>query len=274
MEMITRNERAVLQLLSQFGTISRMKFVKLMFLISQEHRLYDFVPYRYGPFSFQMYHDLLHLEREGYLHQMEEQIIFHTKKFPKPEELVRDTIGRYSNLFALQTDTEMVDYVYPLFPEYTMFSEIRRLKDYKRDETGIVTIGYEGKSIDRFLSQLVVHKVHTVIDVRKNPSSRKYGFSRTQLQDYLGRVGIEYLSMAELGIESEARKNLSDMEIPILLQRYASELPHHHAAIDTIQELGKTRKVALLCFEANPAHCHRGVIAEALQREGKNVVDL
>jgi uncharacterized protein (DUF488 family) len=274
MDMITRNERAVLFLLAQFGNISRMKFVKLMFLISQEQRLYDFVPYHYGPFSFQMYHDLLHLEREGYLHQTEDRIILHHQEFPKPEGLLQETVMCFSSQFGQKNDSEMVDYVYPRFPEYTILSEIRRLKEYRRDETGFVTIGYEGKSIDRFLSQLLLHTVQTVIDVRKNPYSRKYGFSKVQLQDYLGKIGIEYVSMPELGIDSEARQNLTEPEMRTLLQRYASTLVDHSTTIETIREMGKNKKVALVCFEANPAQCHRGVIAGVLRSLGQEVIDV
>lgn len=272
--MITRNERAVLFLLAQFGNISRMKFVKLMFLISQEKRLYDFVPYHYGPFSFQMYHDLLHLEREGYLHQTEDRIILHHQEFPKPEGLLQEIVLRFSSIFAQKNDAEMVDYIYPRFPEFTIFSDIKRMKEYIRDETGFITIGYEGKSIDRFLSQLLLHKVQTVVDVRKNPYSRKYGFSKVQLQDYLGKIGIDYISMPELGIDSEARQNLTEPEMEILLQRYASTLGDRSTSIETLRDMGKNKKVALVCFEANPEHCHRGVIGGALRYEGEEVIDL
>ena len=55
-------------------------FVKLMFLIGQEPALqsdqafYDFVPYKFGPFSFVLYHELDDLRRCGYVDPKSEQI--------------------------------------------------------------------------------------------------------------------------------------------------------------------------------------------------------
>ena len=56
-----------------------------MFIASKERSLYDFVPYQYGPFSFQLYQDMRHLEREGYLTQTEDDVHFVERVFPKPD---------------------------------------------------------------------------------------------------------------------------------------------------------------------------------------------
>jgi hypothetical protein len=85
MDMITKNERALLFLLSQTKSLKRMQFVKLMFLASKERSLYDFVPYQFGPFSFQLYQDMRHLEREGYLTQTEDEVHFVERVYPKPD---------------------------------------------------------------------------------------------------------------------------------------------------------------------------------------------
>ena len=42
----------------------------------------------------------------------------------------------------------------------------------------VFTVGYEGPSVDRFLSLLAEHGIDTIVDVREYPVSRKLGFSK------------------------------------------------------------------------------------------------
>lgn len=272
--MITKNERALLFLLSQAKQLKRMQFVKLMFLASKERSLYDFVPYQYGPFSFQLYQDMRHLEREGYLTQTEDDVLFVERVFPKPDPYVQGGINSVFNQFGGFREKDLVDYVYHQYPETTIFSKIKQLKTYYRNESGIVTIGYEGRNIDKFLSLLVENKVGKLIDVRKNPFSMKYGYSKNQLMSALEKLGISYLHLPELGIESDQRQNLRGKGFIKLFQRYAVELAEKEDLLDTIKSLAQKEKVALMCFEAKESDCHRGVIARRFRDEGLDVVAL
>lgn len=274
MDMITKNERALLYLISQTMCLTRMKLVKIMFLASKERNLYDFVPYQYGPFSFQLYQDMRHLEREGYLSQTEEEVKFTNREFTKPDPFVRTSIDSCISRFGNYPEKDLVDYVYQTYPEMTIFSTIKRLKTYDRDETGIVTIGYEGRNIDKFLSFLIEKKVGKLIDVRKNPFSMKYGYSKNQLAGALDKLGISYLHIPDLGIDSSKRQNLTDKGYADLFRSYARELEGKEALLDNIRLLAQTEKVALMCFEAKASDCHRGVIAQRFRSEGLNVIDL
>jgi uncharacterized protein (DUF488 family) len=49
--------------------------------------------------------------------------------------------------------------------------------DYDRNSSGIVTIGYERKTIDKFLYELIKNKIGIVADVRKNAYRMKLDFS-------------------------------------------------------------------------------------------------
>jgi len=49
----------------------------------------------------------------------------------------------------------------------------------------IVSIGYEGRSLDEFVQALKGHRVDVLIDVRLTPISRKKGFSKTALSEAL-----------------------------------------------------------------------------------------
>lgn len=141
-------------------------------------------------------------------------------------------------------------------------------------ETGIVTIGYEGRNIDQFLFILVENNVGKLIDVRKNAFSRKYGFSKNPLKSALEKKDISYLHMPELGIESAQRQNLTKEGFSELFRRYAEELEIKEDLLDTIKSLAQKERVALMCFEARETDCHRGVIAHRFRDEGLDVVVL
>jgi uncharacterized protein (DUF488 family) len=274
MDMITKNERAFLYLLSQEKSLTKMTMVKLMFLASKERSLYDFVPYKFGPFSFQLYQDMRHLEREGYLTQTDDDVQFVERVFPKPDPWIQGGINAVINQFGGFPEKKLVDYVYETYPEMTIFSKIKQLKTYYRNESGIVTIGYEGRNIDQFFSLLIDNKVGKLIDVRKNPFSMKYGYSKNQLMSSLEKLGISYLHLPELGIESDQRQNLNEKGFAKLFQRYTVELAEKEDLLETIKSLAQKEKVALMCFEAEEKDCHRGVIARRFREEGLDVVAL
>ena len=143
-----------------------------------------------------------------------------------------------------------------------------------QQETGIVTLGYEGRKLDQFLKILKGNNVRRLIDVRNNPFSLKPGFSKNQLEKSLEANGVSYMHLPELGIESRRRKNLTKEGLTLLFQSYERELDAKKTVLDRIKDLARKEKVALMCYEADVADCHRGVIARRLRGEGMDVVDL
>lgn len=143
-----------------------------------------------------------------------------------------------------------------------------------QNETGIVTLGYEGRKLDQFLLILKGNNVCRLIDVRNNPFSMKPGYSKNQLAKALETIGVSYLHLPELGIESRRRRNLTKEGISSLFQCYERELDAKGNVLNRIKELAQKEKVALMCFEAEVTDCHRGVIAQRFRDEGLNVVDL
>jgi hypothetical protein len=73
----------------------------------------------------------------------------------------------------------------------------------------LFTIGYEGRTQDEYLALLREAGVTLLADVRRNPISRKKGFSKSTLAQGCAAVGIRYEHLPELGIASEKRKNLA-----------------------------------------------------------------
>ncbi len=77
-----------------------------------------------------------------------------------------------------------------------------------KSEEHFFTIGYEGRKIEDYIKSLLTHGVKVLIDVRRNPISRKKGFSKNSLAGFLRNELIDYIHMPELGISSDQRKNI------------------------------------------------------------------
>lgn len=127
----------------------------------------------------------------------------------------------------------------------------------------IFTVGYEGVSIEKFVRELCGKKIHRVIDVRRNPISRKPGFSKTSLCSKLKEAGIDYVHIPELGIHSSLRKSLqTDDDYSALFTHYEEHiLPNVTEKITEAITLLEEMPSALLCFEGDPQHCHRTRLA-------------
>jgi hypothetical protein len=141
----------------------------------------------------------------------------------------------------------------------------------KRQPAGLVTIGYEGRSLESYLNELLRDGVTMLCDVRRNPLSRKYGFSKGTLSKACEGVGIRYEHLPELGIASEQRQELhTQADYDGLFAEYERDnLPPQRAALDKIRGwVTAGERVALTCFERLPEQCHRHCVAEALERLG------
>lgn len=131
----------------------------------------------------------------------------------------------------------------------------------------VFTIGYEGRNIEEYSAILESNHIRLVVDVRRNPISRKPGFSKTRMREYLASCGIEYRHFPELGIDSDRRYSLrTNGDVENLLDWYRSELlPEKAKALEALVALAKCYgTIALTCLEADPSHCHRSAVAEKL----------
>ena len=104
-------------------------------------------------------------------------------------------------------------------------------------------------------------------DVRKNAFSQKYGFSKSQLKTACEGVGIRYIHIPQLGIDSELRQELKTQDdYDRLFDQYeATTLKNNLEALLYLKSILESEKrVAVTCFEKNPAQCHRSRVANAL----------
>jgi uncharacterized protein (DUF488 family) len=125
--------------------------------------------------------------------------------------------------------------------------------------TALFTIGYEGRALDELIAILASNNVDRVIDVRELPLSRRRGFSKTPLGIALGNAGIEYVHMREAG--NPYRKLKDAIPRAELLAKYRTHLRGARAAVENVADQARGHRVALLCYEAEPAQCHRSLLA-------------
>nr|WP_319564592.1 DUF488 domain-containing protein [uncultured Rhodoferax sp.] len=69
----------------------------------------------------------------------------------------------------------------------------------------LFTPGYEGLTIDAFITRLQTAQVKTVVDVRELPRSRKKGSSKSAFCAALATHGIAYLHAPALGCPKPIR---------------------------------------------------------------------
>ena len=125
---------------------------------------------------------------------------------------------------------------------------------YIRQRYLLSFIRYEGKSIEVFMNDLIKNDVKLLCDVRKNPLSRKLGFSKSKLEHIAENVGIKYTHIPELGIENKQRASLKTVDdYNKLFAEYTKTLPSKHRFLESIYTLLCTnQRIALMCYEKEP----------------------
>ena len=277
--------KMLLGLLEAIGcSVPYVDFQKYMFLvcIRQAKPAYEFVPHRLGCFSFQMDSDKRTLTKYGVLKNNQQWVLGSNGGYQ--DQLLqsdRRTVEQVTHDFANLRGKDLVRHVYRAYPYYAINSEIRheilnvseqKKVNASRPRPGkgrLFTIGYEGKSLEGYLNELIAQAITAVCDIRKNAVSKKYGFSKSQFKGAIEAMGMTYIHMPELGIDSKRRQNLrSHREYRSLFEEYDKNTLNRSQKsvskiIDMIQTCGR---LALTCFEADHNWCHRGRFVEALER--------
>ena|SRR5437763_7647132 len=137
----------------------------------------------------------------------------------------------------------------------------------------IFTIGYEGTTVGEFIAALQRGGVERIIDVRALPLSRRPGFSKTPLRGALAEAGIEYVHLKALGTPANGRAAARTGQHAKMADIYAGqlELPEAIVAAAQMLELATEKPSALLCFERDPAHCHRSLLLDAVAPDAERV---
>lgn len=263
--------------------MGNLDFQKILFLYCQDPesgKPYDFVPHKRGAFSYTSYADRRKLIANGLIEDDEHQWRFTEtgRDLTEADMLIACFVGQIGDLRG----DDLVAETYRQFPYYAIKSEIAE-RVLKGDDGALArieaakqtanlhplqTIGYEGRSLESYLNLLIKAGVNVLCDVRRNPLSRKYGFSKTTLANACAGVGIWYEHMPELGISSEQRQELNSQDdYDALFAEYERDyLPKQTESLTQIQEwIENGARVALTCYEHLPHQCHRHCVAEKLE---------
>ena len=286
-------QRFILILLEKAGgALSKMDFQKLLFLLHQKAGFlyYDFVPYHYGSYSVQAASDIEALQATGWLKSGKKNITL-LKRLPEARGLrgyETNEISCFMQNYKDYRGRRLLRYVYQHYPYYAVKSKIARdvvsKETYRRIQAErsrtikqkpvLYTIGYEGSTFEAYINKLIANDIRLLYDVRKNPLSRKFGFSKGILSSVLPKLGIEYLHVPELGIIPQKRKQLKTKDdYACLFAEYRKSLPEKATCLQELAVLMESyQRIALTCFERHPHFCHRHCISDYLEAEKDMVV--
>lgn len=276
--------KVILGLLQVFGgKLEKINLYKLLLIFSklQAKPQYDFVPYKFGCYSFSLHADLVTMYKKEQLKDEDKSVSKVEKKnylsllTESDKKIIQSIYQQFSN----SSGDDLMRYTYTTYPYTAINSQTaKRLLTKEQfekvnscrpisNETILYTIGYEGISLEEYLNRLIKNDIKVLVDVRKNALSMKFGFSKNQLNNYCNSLGIEYLHIPEVGIHSEFRQELNtqndyDKLFSFYKKKNLSATTSYQQRILDLLEVKK--RIALTCFEANICQCHRKHLSEAI----------
>ncbi|GGI27653.1 hypothetical protein GCM10008119_28720 [Pedobacter mendelii] len=276
--------KIILALMQAFaGNLPKISLQKLLFLFTKRQLKpdYDFVPYKYGCYSFSANADLKAMVKHDQLSEDKSSFtkIGSVDYIKVLDEKDKKILIDIKNTYGKLSTTSLMKLTYLNYHYYAinsiMAKEILNDEQYDKvlnskpinNNTILYTIGYEGISLEVYLNRLIKNDVKVLVDVRNNALSMKFGFSKNQLKTFCASLNIEYLHIPEVGIQSKQRKELkTQKDYDNLFDIYKKQnLKKTASQQEQILNLLINRKrIALTCFEANICQCHRKHLAEAI----------
>lgn len=145
----------------------------------------------------------------------------------------------------------------------------------------VYTIGYGGRTLDEFIIMLKSLGVEVLVDVRRwSKSVKRPEFSGVNLVRALRNMGMDYLWMPELGGYRKFGVDVKDVGIGSCFRSsgfrayatYITTKDELKPLLSTLVELAHSRKVAIMCCERYPWHCHRKILSDYLVAKGLKVI--
>lgn len=277
--------KVILSLLQLFGgELEKIRLQKLLFLFCQRQAQaeYAFIPYKFGCYSYSANADLTTMAKKKILGETES----HFKSLDKGnylkslDESDRKHLMEIKTMYGHMDSTALMRHTYVNFPFYAINStvaesiltpaQLDRVREQKpqTNSTVLFTIGYEGIELEEYLNRLLKNNVKVLVDVRCNAISMKYGFSKSTLKKYCESLGIQYIHVPEVGIQSDQRQVLesqSDYDKLFAVYRKTNLTKTVPAQTSILKLLQQHKRIALTCFEANICQCHRKHLAESIE---------
>lgn len=279
-----KRQKLLLALLQVFdGCLSSLELQEYLFLYTilyQENKSYEFIPSKYGCFSYQSYADRRKLIDFGLIDSSDKwRLITSNDYINELDSIEQKRLTLFINRFKYLKNKELSRYIFKNYPYYGIKSQIiseilnkdelyliNKIRPRQQDPT-FFTIGYEGITLENYLNSLIKNNISVLCDVRKNAISRKYGFSKDSLKQILKQSNIEYCHLPELGIVSESRKELNTQnDYDNLFDSYEKYIfTEKSEALDKLKFImDNNKRIAITCFESVYIKCHRSRVAKLL----------
>ena len=140
------------------------------------------------------------------------------------------------------------------------------------------TVGHSTRSSEEFTEILRAHQIEVLVDVRSFPGSRRYPhFNKTELSRLLDSLGLVYLHLPALGGRRRGivnSKNTAWQNPSFRAYADHMESEEFKKGIETLLELAKTRRTAIMCAEALWWRCHRSLVADYLKSNSVEVLHI
>lgn len=151
-------------------------------------------------------------------------------------------------------------------------------QDARWPKNAIFTIGHSTLPIERFVALLKIYGIEQLVDIRTMPGSRHNPqFGSEALADSLRAVHIQYSHMKALGGLRHARADSPNAGWRNKSFRgYADymQTAEFARAVETLIEMARRKRIAIMCAEAVPWRCHRSLVADALAVRGVPVIEI
>ena len=273
--------------------LSSVELQKLVFLYSkiiEKKPSYEFVPFQKGCYSFTLAHDMESLVSKEYVEQTRDLSTHEHRFFLTDYGRFQIADARTTSLYISHFrkanpwhGNDLIAFTYRRFPYWATRSRIldqilgdspptREAIAQARPKSSVrlASIGYEGRSVENYFNALIQNRIDILYDVRRNPISRKFGFSKLALQRICSGLGITYIHLPILGIDGSERTALNTQaDYDALFARYEKMTLPRQDVISVIGAMADTvrkgKHVALTCFEANPLQCHRTRVIRKLE---------
>lgn len=137
----------------------------------------------------------------------------------------------------------------------------------------LYTLGHSSHSAEWFVELLGLHAIEVLVDTRSAPYSRySPQFDREALRVAVAGAGVRYLWLGDVVGGRPKDEACYDGEGRVLYGRVA-EQREFQEALARIERGADEFRVALLCSEEDPAHCHRRLlVSRVLMTRGADVL--
>ncbi len=137
------------------------------------------------------------------------------------------------------------------------------------------TLGHSNHDFETWLALVRQHAIEVVVDTRSSPYSKYVPqFDKELMQRSLENAGIRYLFLGEELGGRPSNADYYDAKGRVLYSRLCDDA-RFQGGIARLESGMERYKVALLCGEEDPAHCHRRLlIGRVLTEHGHTMIHI